>query len=98
MIKERGISPFGVPFIHVHPACYGGSLSLPPVVCRSFTGRSFRALGMDMIRGSFLDTASGPIDAPERLPAGSHLGEKITVGGRPLMRKAETIYAAEVQR
>lgn len=100
MIKERGISPFGPTFgfIGWNPMCYGGSLSLPPVFCRSFTGRSFRSIDFDQVRGSFLDVASGPLDAPETLPAGSHMGEWVTCNGQPLMRKAQTIYAREVPR
>lgn len=98
MIKKRGISPFGIPFITWNPTCYGGSLSLPPVICRSVTGRAFRSLDFSGIRGSFLDSASGPLDAPEKLPAGSHLGENVTCNGKPMMRKAQTIYAREVAR
>lgn len=98
MIKERGISPFGLPFIGWNPMCYGGSLSLPPVFCGSFTGRSFRSLGFDQVRGSYLDSISGPLDAPDTLPAGSHLGERVTCNGQPIMRKAQTIYAREVSR
>lgn len=98
MIKERGVSPFGIPFITWNPTCYGGSLSLPPVICRSVTGRAFRSLGFSTIRGAYLDNISGPIDAPEKLPAGSHLGENVTCNGQPIMRKAQTIYAREVSR
>lgn len=98
MIQERGACPFGIPFITRNPVCYGGSMSLPPVFCRSFTGHSFRSLGFDQVRGSFLDSVSGPLDAPDSLPAGSHLGENVTCNGKPIMRKAQTIYAREVQR
>jgi len=77
---------------------YPGSLSLPPVICSSFTGRSFRTVPIESIRGRFIDTASGPLDAPERLPGGSHLSERITYNGKPLMRRAQTIYAYEVAR
>lgn len=97
-MKKRGICPFGMPFYYWNPVCYGGSLSLPPVICRSVTGRTFRALPLSMIRGSFLDAVSGPLDAPDRLPGGSHLGENVTCNGLPLMRKAQTIYANEVLR
>ena len=98
MIKERGIPLFGVPFFTWNPVCYGGSQSLPPVFCRSFTGRSFRTLEIERIRGCYLDTLSGPLDAPEYLPAGSHLGERVTCNGEYLIRKAVLIYAREVQR
>lgn len=98
MIKERGICPFGFPFYQWNPVCYGGSKSLHPVACRSFSGHSFRSIRFDQIRGAFLDVASGPLDAPESLPAGSHLGENVTCNGQPIMRKAQTIYAREVQR
>ncbi|HLO65298.1 MAG TPA: hypothetical protein VK165_20235 [Azonexus sp.] len=97
-MKERGTCPFGFPFYQWNPVCYGGSKSLPPVMCSSVTGRSFRALNASQIRGSFLDAVSGPLDAPERLPAGSHLGENVTCNGKPIMRKAQTIYANEVPR
>ena len=98
MIQERGISPFGFCLLDFHPAAYAGSLSLPPVMCRSVTGRSFRSLGFDQVRGSFLTSESGPIDAPDYLPAGSHLGERVTCNGQPIMRKAQTIYGSEVAR
>lgn len=98
MITERGISPFGLPFYIWNPVAYGGSQSLPPVICRSVTGRAFRSLGLNQVRGSFIDCVSGPIDAPDSLPAGSHLGENVTCNGLPLMRKAQTIFAREVPR
>lgn len=95
---ERGTSSFGIKFIECAPTAYGGSLSLPPVICFSYTGRNFRALALDTVRGRFIDVISGPLDAPERLPAGSHKGENVTCNGLPIMRKAQTIYANEVQR
>lgn len=98
MITERGVCIFGIPFIHWSPMTYGGSMTLPPVVCSSFTGRSFRSIGFESVRGAFFDVASGPLDAPDRLPGGSHLGENVTCNGKPLMRKAQTIYAREVMR
>lgn len=98
MMTKRGISPFGTKFVDYSPLAYGGSLSLPPVVCRSATGRHFRSLNLEQIRICFFDTISGPLDAPDRIPAGSHLGENVTCNGVPLNRKAQTIYAAEVQR
>lgn len=98
MIRERGICPFGFPFYQWNPVCYGGSKSLPPVVCRSFSGHSFRSLRFDQVRTGFFDSAFGPLDAPETLPAGSHLGERVTCNGKPLMRKAQIIYAHEVPR
>lgn len=95
---ERGTSPFGTKFIEWNPTAYGGSLSLPPVICRSTTGRSVRALNPEQVRGAFIDSASGPLDAPDYLPAGSHLGENVTCNGLPICRKAQTIYAKEVRR
>lgn len=98
MIKERGECPFGFPFYQWSPMAYPGSKSLPPVLCTSFTGRSFRSLGFEQVRGSYLDSFSGPIDAPPTIPAGSHKGEWVTCNGEPLMRKAPMIYAGEVER
>ena len=95
---ERGTCIWGFKFFEYSPIAYAGSMSLPPVICRSVTGRSFRSLGLPQVRGSFLDAIHGPLDAPEHIPAGSHLGENVTCGGQPIQRKAQTIYAREVQR
>lgn len=95
---ERGTSPFGVKFIDYNPTAYAGSLSLPPVICRSYSGRSFQSIGIQHVRARFLDTIHGPLDAPDRLPGGSHQGENVTCNGKPVMRKAQIIFAHEVQR
>ncbi|MRR49410.1 MAG: hypothetical protein EG825_00620 [Rhodocyclaceae bacterium] len=87
------------PYIYWAKTAYPGSITLPPVICRSHTGRSFRSLASDAIRCSFLaHDGGGPLDAPDWLPAGSHQGPNVTINGLPSMERPHTIYHAEVRR
>jgi len=87
------------PLIYWNPMCYSRTVNDLPAFCRSYTGRSFRALPLESIQGFFLDDqAGGPLDAPDTIPAGSHRGENVTCNGKPLMRRALMIYPSEVQR
>lgn len=87
------------PYIFWNPVCYSRTEHDLPAFCRSYTGRSFRSLPMESIRGAYLgEQAGGPLDAPETIPAGSHQGENVTCNGKPLMRRAVMIYPSEVQR
>lgn len=81
------------------PPCFPGSLSLPPVFCRSYTGRRWGGIGYEELRGEFLhDLCIGHIDAPNFIPAGAHCAPRITVSGRPLLARAHTIFPAEIER
>lgn len=87
------------PLIYWNPMVYSRTILDLPAFCRSYTGRSFRSLSMESIRGSFLgDDGGGPLDAPDTIPAGSHQGENVTCNGLPLMRRALMIYPSEVRR
>lgn len=87
------------PLIYWNPMCYSRTVNDLPAFCRSYTGKPFGSLGLEVIRGAFLGVyAGGPLDAPDTIPAGSHRGENVTCNGKPLMRRAQMIYPSEVAR
>lgn len=87
------------PLIYWNPMCYSRTVDDLPAFCRSYTGKGYRSLPLESIRGSFLDDhAGGPLDAPDTIPAGAHQGERVTCNGLPLMRRAQMIYPLEVAR
>lgn len=81
------------------PPCYPGSPTLPPVICRSYTGRGGAGVSLGAIRGQFIDTLNiGRIDAPDYLPAGSHCSPLITCNGKPVLERPHLIFPAEIMR
>ncbi len=88
-----------IEFILFCPPCYAGSPTLPPVICRSYTGRPWAGLGPKQLRAEFLvSPIIGKIDAPDFLPCGSHCAPHITVNGLPLLERAHSIFPREIER
>lgn len=86
--------------VHWAMPCYPGSPKLPPVICRSYTGRPAAGCKAKDIRDGFhiADAFAGQLDAPPVIPAGSHCAPKITVNGLPAIERPSSIYPAEVGR
>jgi hypothetical protein len=86
-----------IEFIDYCPPCYPGSMTLPPVCCRTYTGRRWNGISLEDIRPGFHHLIE-QLDAPNFIPAGSHCAPSVTVNGRPLMRRAQTIFPREIDR
>lgn len=97
---ERGRSQFGLNFRDYCPPAYPGSMDLPPVICRTFTGMKWAdGMKLEDIRPEFLnDLSGGNLDAPLRLPAGSHCSPRITRNGVWITERPHSIFPREVFR
>jgi len=101
LVVERGKSPFGVDFSQYCSPAYPGSMSLPPVICNTFTGRVWEGLQLEQMRPGFVtavEIGMGRLDAPARIPAGSHCAPRVTCNGLPVIERPGAIYPREVSR